>query len=129
MEVRGYLEDALVNDRSGYIAVMASLIVLTRQEGREVPAPCIAELRQFTNGELKRAIKVIRKIAPEITLSPAEDMIHLLRVEVMGKHDALLHEVATEARETFPEYFTGKADKEIISEIARSVRKSGEITA
>lgn len=38
--------------------------------------------------------------------------------------DCLTHQVCTEARETFPEYFTGKTDREIVKEIAEVVQKA-----
>ena len=34
--------------------------------------------------------------------------------------DCLTHQVCAEARETFPERFTGKTDREVVAEIARA---------
>jgi len=41
------------------------------------------------------------------------------------KYASLAAEAAQEARETFPEFFTGKTDQEIINEIAATVRRAG----
>ncbi len=38
---------------------------------------------------------------------------------------AIAASVAQEARETFPEYFTGKTDWEILNEIVATVRRAG----
>lgn len=38
--------------------------------------------------------------------------------------DCLTHQVCTEARETFPEYFTGKTDREIVHEITEVLQRA-----
>lgn len=77
--------DTLMHDHPRFIAVMAALIALTRQGGQEVPASCIVALRKFTNGEIKEAIRIIRKTDQIGSLCPVEGMVQLLRAEVMGK--------------------------------------------
>lgn len=127
-EIYALLMYAEKNDHPGYLAVMALILVLARRKGMDI-SNAVEEMKAFSHGEIKAAIKVIRTL-PEIQNSsyPVEEMVRLLRVEVMGKDSGLLREIAAEARATFPEYFTGKQDKEVIGEIAGAVRRSGEAT-
>lgn len=44
--------------------------------------------------------------------------------ELLEQHPVtLVSAVAQDARETFPEYFAGKSDQEVINEIAEAVKK------
>lgn len=69
-----------------------------------------------------------------MTTEIAEMYAHLSpedRGKVDAKIDELLEQqpvalasaVAQDARETFPEYFAGKSDQEVINEIAEAVKK------
>ena len=40
--------------------------------------------------------------------------------------DCLTHQVCAEARETFPERFTGKTDREVVAEIASVVKRAAQ---
>ena len=40
--------------------------------------------------------------------------------------DCLTHQVWAEARETFPERFTGKTDREVVAEIASVVKRAAQ---
>lgn len=79
------VEKAEKYDRPGYLAVMALILVLARREGRDI-SNAVEELRTFTHGECKKAIRIICTL-PEIQNSgyPVEEMVRLLRHEVMGK--------------------------------------------
>ena len=108
------------------IAVGAFVCVLNRQRGKESPKT-MRWLRQRSKGEIKRGIRAIRE-TPELQREgyPVEEIVRLLREEVMGK--GLIQEIAVETRTVFPERFVGKTDQEVIGEIAGVVRRSGEGT-
>lgn len=67
------------------IAVGAFVCILNRGRGRETPLT-LEWLRQCSKGEIKRGIRTIRE-TPELQREgyPVEDIVRLLREEVMGK--------------------------------------------
>ena len=109
------------------IAIAAFVCILNRQRGREAPLT-LEWLKQHSKDEVERAIRIVRE-TPELQREgyPVEDIVRLLREEVMGEESDLLQEISAEARAAFPERFTGKPDREVIREIAGVVRRSMEV--
>lgn len=87
VEIHAFLEDAIGNHHPAYIAVAALVCILSRREGRDISGS-VEWLRTFPHGEVKAAIRLIRTL-PEIQNKnyPLEDMVRLLRCEVIGKID------------------------------------------
>ena len=109
------------------IAIAAFVCILNRQRGRDAPLT-LEWLKQHSKDDVERAIRIIRE-TPELQREgyPVEDIVRLLREEVMGEESDLLQEISAEARAAFPERFTGKPDREVIREIAGVVRRSMEV--
>lgn len=84
-EIIEFFTESRVNDRPGYLVVASLMCIFARQKGQDISG-VVAELKGFTHGDVKRAIKLIRTM-PEIQNGdyPIEEMIRLLRCEVMGK--------------------------------------------
>ena len=87
------------------IAIGAFVCILNRRQGRGTSLT-MKWLRQHSKGEIKRSIRAIRE-TPALQREgyPVEEIVRLLREEVMGK--GLIQEIAAEARTAFPEWFTG----------------------
>ncbi len=109
------------------IAIGAFVCILNRRQGRGTSLT-MKWLRQHSKGEIKRSIRAIRE-TPALQREgyPVEEIVRLLREEVMGEGSNLLREISAEARAAFPERFTGKPDREVIREIAGAVRRSMEV--
>ena len=92
-------------DNSIRIAIGAFVCILNRRQGRDTSLT-MKWLRQHSKGEIKRSIRAIRE-TPALQREgyPVEEIVRLLREEVMGK--GLIQEIADVARTAFPEWFTG----------------------
>ena len=109
------------------IAIGAFVCILNRRQGRGTSLT-MKWLRQHSKGEIKRSIRAIRETpALQREWYPVEEIIRLMREEVMGEGSNLLREISAEARAAFPERFTGKPDRAVIREIAGAVRRSMEV--
>lgn len=84
-DILDFFDYAREYDHPGYISVMACICIFSRNEGRDI-TPAIIRLREYTNGEIKEAIKIIRAFrSPFLERYPIEEMVNFLWLEVMGK--------------------------------------------